>query len=238
MEARATPPRLSQIDPRALGRIVEDELVRDLSQRVAALLPRCEIDVREWRSETDDSDVSLWVQALVIYAREGTPLDGPVLDYRLSLINVLAPPIEDDAVANALCDSLDEGRDIDTLDGSELLDKLALVLCAARARECIETSHPVAAGGLAALAGCSNKELWKRAMAGELELNYPGISADSARAWLIARGVPGFDRPTHNDPSRRPEVPHQGPTRSSPAPPAPTPSGRPDRKREPLLPRR
>lgn len=70
-----------------------------------------------------------------------------------------------------------------------MVDRLALVACAALGRERLATNKPIRPSWLAALAGVSSQQVRLLARTGDgLERCDDGITAKSAKNWLKSRG--------------------------------------------------
>lgn len=149
--------------------------------------PRASAERRELaeREVGTSCDLALTVRQLVTYAQTGEPGDwqpaaGDVCDAVQGLVE---------------CGLLDVPDADDESD-----DTLALVVAAAYARAAIESREDVSRAQLAALAGVGVKRLDALTGTGRkstpeytlVRTGHGTLSHESARAWLAARGVPGF----------------------------------------------
>lgn len=196
--------RLSQIDPSQLARDVEDAIAHNLSRLAFVMSPRFEIVIRDTERVSPTvalepgeeppkpapsfTQIGQSVRDLAVYARGLSGLDAPVQEYLITFLDVLTPPLGDAQDAAGFDGVLSGDDDVDLLAPDSVLDRLALIVCAALGRETIEAGRPVRASWLAALAEVSSDHVRLLARRGELERDDDGeVLAKSARAWLDAR---------------------------------------------------
>lgn len=181
--------RLSAIDPAQLARDVEDAIAHNISRLAFVMSPRFEITIRDTSDRgTSFTQIGESVRDLAVYARGLSGLDAPVQEYLITFLDVLTPPLGDAQDAAGFDGVLSGDDDVDLLAPDSVLDRLALIVCAALGRETIEAGRPVRASWLAALAEVSSDHVRLLARRGELERDDDGeVLAKSARAWLDAR---------------------------------------------------
>jgi len=183
-------PRLAQIDPDALAKAVEDDAIHHAHRLALTLSPRVELRVLD-SGVSGYTQIGLSVRDLAAYAVGGARLDAPVHDYMISLLEVLGQPVGGLTSTTVIDEALDGRVDVDDLD-TDTIGQLALVTCAALARERVENGRDgqsVPASWLAALAGTSTRQVQHISLSGDgLKRDADGdVTAASARAWLAAR---------------------------------------------------
>lgn len=201
--------RLSQIDPSQLARDVEDAIAHNLHRLAFVMAPRFEISIRDTERVSPTvaldpgegppppapsfTQIGQSVRDLALYARGLTGIDAPVQEYLITFLDALVPPLGDAQDAAGLDGVLSGEDDVDLLAPDSVLDRLALVVCAALGRETIESGRAVRASWLAALAEVSSDHVRLLARRGELERDDDGeVLAKSASSWLAGRKVAGF----------------------------------------------
>ena len=142
------------------------------------------------------TDLAITISDLISYARTGRAADwqgGEDAEDALLSVSVLySAPLGDSVVPSDWIDRTD-------LDGDRAL--LADVARACLARVRLERREPIPRTWLAALAGCDERTIKRAIERGELATargarGRPGkrpqpVASESARAWLVARGVEG-----------------------------------------------
>ncbi len=202
--------RLSELDPREVGRIVARRVVEYVSRLSMRLSPGVTVDVYAPRfrenalpahgavtdEALDSTDLALSVSAIVEYAQKGRAWDWQghedAADAAAELVSTLAPDLLG-AGGTEVADVL-----LGHAEGSD--DALRLVPTAAWARVMIGRGEAVTATHLGALAGFHPSRIRALRSAGEI----PGWTADGsgkgsaqcpaavARQWLAARGIDGL----------------------------------------------
>lgn len=182
--------RLSSIDPDQLGRDVEDAALRHVSRLALPLSPGATVSVVDERDDVPrpTTTIGFTVRDLAAYAVRGEPLDDVVEAYMVDLLDVFATPLGSDDAELAVI--LAGEREVDDLTETTVVDRLALVACAALGRERLATNKPIRPSWLAALAGVSSQQVRLLARTGDgLERVDDGITAKSAKRWLKSRGA-------------------------------------------------
>ena len=178
--------RLTAIDPTELGRAITAALAKHVARLAVPLSPGVTVHVG---AVAGDSTVGLAATDLARYARGEGRLDGPVQDYAVELVPLLAGPLADPGeIPPILRAWLDGEVNLSDLRADSLPDRLALVLTAALGREAMESGQPVTAAQLAALAGLDPNSLRRLARFGEIQTaDHGAIPAAEARRWLAGR---------------------------------------------------
>lgn len=186
MAPKTETPRLKDIYPEAFGTAVEDAVENHLFSLAFSLGMRAVAD--------GISNLRYSARDLAAYAVEGARLDAPVEEY---LISVCPPVWTRAADAGGYQTPEFDNANIDALP-SGWLGELILVMRAALAREAIEQGQDVGPADLAALASISSTQARALLRSGEIVGGMIDdgweVSAEEARRWLAARGVPGFGR--------------------------------------------
>jgi hypothetical protein len=192
--------RLSQIDPEDLAKEVEDHVVIYVQKLLLRLTPGYSVRMG---ARHGDTDLSLSTRDLAAYAVRGDPLDAPVEEYVQSLVEALWPRPVDEGTYHTpeLSEALESN--LDSLEDN-LANRVSLVVAAAEARQSLAQGDGIDAAELGALAGCTEDHvrLVLRSEPSPLAQEKNGdsrdplirVTAQSAIAWLEARGVPGFGR--------------------------------------------
>lgn len=172
MSPPTTRPRLSQVDPDALGQQTVAQMRDHLGRQAVA--------VGLTVVEAGPADLAYTIADLARYARDGVALDAPVQEYLVSLIPLWSAPLGHAPSPLEIEDEADPD------------EPLGLVIHAALAREAIEQGQPVTARQLGALAGVDAQHIRLLARDGEIDLDAGRATAKEARRWLSGRGVAGF----------------------------------------------
>lgn len=203
--------RLSDLDPREVGRAAVSRVLDRLSAWAIRLSPAITVDVHVLRhgaegglrrdgaildADSDGTDLAATVGALTEYAQKGAPVwdwtdDEMAADAMLDAVSTLAT----DALGT-------EGGLAEVLLGHQdrATDPVRLVLTAAWARVSLSRNEDVTAAQLGALAGLHPSRVRALRGAGEIpgwesEGNGRGATGcppKAARRWLASRGVAGF----------------------------------------------
>lgn len=180
--------RLSAIDPDQLGRDVESAALQHIQRLVVPLTPGVTLIARDDRGETARpvTTIGCTVRDLAAYAVRGEALDDVVEAYMVELLDVFSTPLGSDDLE--LEQILAGEREVDDLTETTVVDRLALVACAALGRERLAMGEPIRPSWLAALAGVSSQQVRLLARNGDgLERCDDGITAESASRWLASR---------------------------------------------------
>lgn len=183
-----TRPRLSKIDPDALGKEVSGWVTEHImAQALHVGIPDITLEPRM-------SALALPVAELTRYAQEGPPHcdDGGPVEYIQTVLQALHTSAHPDGFQN-------NPTAFDWL-SSDAERPIDIVLLAADARQMLTIANPqpVPMNRLAALGGCAIQYIWDRVSKGALKSvkknKITCISPGSAKSWLAVRKVPGFER--------------------------------------------
>lgn len=184
--------KIRDIEPAALAREVEDDVLNHLQRLAFELEPGILVTVKDSR-EGSFTHIGLSVLSLAAYARGTSGLDSDVHEYMVTLLEVLSPPVGGAISATGLDAAIQGDVDVDDL-LQNTRDRLALVTCAALGREAIELGQDVRPNWLAAFAGVTTAQVRLLARNGKLSRNKDTeITNKSARQWLALRAAAADD---------------------------------------------
>lgn len=190
MAPTTTSPRLADLVPEQVAEEACQLVLNHLGRQIFVLSPACTGEELSGLTAEDlarGSDLGLTVQDLVRYAQSGDTADWGsqlgALDALQSVCSVL--------YSQAGQPGIFEVGDLEGVGDPET--PLGLALVAAWARVRLHQGEDLRTRELAALGGCTTAHVAHLARAGEIErASHGAYSAESARRWLGARGVPGI----------------------------------------------